>query len=81
MPAKINPMMCGILNRLRIGAHKMITITNRNMAIGSVRGKDGIKSSMYFMRLKFKVENCELWFLPLIFEFFQLLSAKLAIFF
>ena len=57
MPAKINPMMCGILNRLRIGAHKMITITNRNMAIGSVRGKDGIKSSMYFMRLKFKVEK------------------------
>ena len=35
----------------------MITITNRNMAIGSVKGKVGIKSSMYFMSLLFEVEN------------------------
>ena len=69
VPARINPMMWGILNRLRIGAHKMITITNRNMAIGSVKGKVGIKSSMYFMSLLFEVENWWTWFLPLIFDF------------
>ena len=49
VPARINPIMCGILNLFRIGAHRMMTITNRNMAIGSVSGKDGIKSVMYFI--------------------------------
>ena len=61
MPAKINPMICGILNLLRIGAHKIITMTNKNMAIGSVKGKVGIKSSIYFISAKlvifFKLSN------------------------
>lgn len=61
VPAKINPMICGILNLLRIGAHKIITMTNKNMAIGSVKGKVGIKSSIYFISAKlvifFKLSN------------------------
>ena len=49
VPANINPIMCGILNRLRIGAHRIITMTNRNMAIGSVRGNVGNKFVKWFI--------------------------------
>ena len=78
VPANINPIMCGILNRLRIGAHRIITMTNRNMAIGSVRGNVGNKFVKWFIcKRTFFWGGLLFFLLNIIFIYF----AKLAIFF